>query len=182
MTRYLVGSTDPLTLSILRWGIGFVCVLPVALALRVRWPARADWPGVALLGFAPAPFPRTQRPAADPADGLAGTWEFVLWENDGERDRGREQAYQIEVAKDRFDMLAKNERVTDLTFIMRLNPKARPPSFTWSRANRVRYVGSYRLEKDRLQMILTQGSRLADRPTDFGGQAEIRLILRRVSR
>ena len=51
VTRYLVGSTDPLTLSILRWGIGFVCVLPVALLLRVRWPSRADWPGVALLGF-----------------------------------------------------------------------------------------------------------------------------------
>jgi len=52
VTRYLVGSADPLTLAILRWGIGFVCVAPVALALRVRWPTRADWPGVALLGFA----------------------------------------------------------------------------------------------------------------------------------
>ena len=52
VTRYLVvGSADPLTLSILRWGIGFLCVLPVALVLRVRWPTRADWPGVALLGF-----------------------------------------------------------------------------------------------------------------------------------
>jgi drug/metabolite transporter (DMT)-like permease len=52
VTRYLVGSADPLTLAILRWGIGFVCVLPVALLLRARWPQRADWPGVALLGFA----------------------------------------------------------------------------------------------------------------------------------
>jgi drug/metabolite transporter (DMT)-like permease len=52
VTRYLVGSADPLTLAILRWGIGFVCVLPVALLWRVRWPTRADWPGVALLGFA----------------------------------------------------------------------------------------------------------------------------------
>jgi drug/metabolite transporter (DMT)-like permease len=53
VTRYMVvGTVDPLTLSILRWGIGFVCVLPVALALRARWPGRADWPGVALLGFA----------------------------------------------------------------------------------------------------------------------------------
>src|SRR6516164_7621130 len=51
VTRYLVGNADPLTLAILRWGIGFLCVLPVALALRVRWPSRADWPGVALLGF-----------------------------------------------------------------------------------------------------------------------------------
>ena len=51
VTRYLVGNVDPLTLSILRWGIGFCCVLPVALILRVRWPRREDWPGVALLGF-----------------------------------------------------------------------------------------------------------------------------------
>lgn len=52
VTRYLaVGSADPLTLSILRWVIGFLCVLPVALVLRVRWPSRDDWPGVALLGF-----------------------------------------------------------------------------------------------------------------------------------
>jgi drug/metabolite transporter (DMT)-like permease len=53
VTRYLVvGTVDPLTLAILRWGIGFLCVLPVALALRVRWPQRSDWPGVALLGLA----------------------------------------------------------------------------------------------------------------------------------
>jgi drug/metabolite transporter (DMT)-like permease len=51
VTRYLVGGADPLTLAILRWGIGFLCVLPVALALRVRWPKRADWPAVAALGI-----------------------------------------------------------------------------------------------------------------------------------
>jgi drug/metabolite transporter (DMT)-like permease len=51
VTRYLVGDADPLTLAILRWGIGFCCVLPVALVLRVRWPQREDWPGVALLGL-----------------------------------------------------------------------------------------------------------------------------------
>ncbi|MGH6903272.1 MAG: DMT family transporter [Geminicoccaceae bacterium] len=50
VTRYLVSSADPITLAILRWGFGFVCVLPVALVLRVRWPPRADWPGVAALG------------------------------------------------------------------------------------------------------------------------------------
>jgi hypothetical protein len=40
VTRYLVGSADPLTLAILRWSIGFLCVLPTALLLRVRWPLR----------------------------------------------------------------------------------------------------------------------------------------------
>ena len=50
VTRYLVGNADAITLAILRWGIGFLCVLPVALGLRVRWPPRADWPAVAALG------------------------------------------------------------------------------------------------------------------------------------
>jgi len=52
VTRYLVGNADPVTLAVLRWGIGFAAVLPVALLLRVRWPQRSDWPGVAALGFA----------------------------------------------------------------------------------------------------------------------------------
>jgi len=51
VTRYLVGNADPITLAILRWGIGFLCVLPAALLLRVRWPSRSDWPAVAALGF-----------------------------------------------------------------------------------------------------------------------------------
>jgi drug/metabolite transporter (DMT)-like permease len=51
VTRYLVSSADPLTLAILRWGVGFLCVLPVALLLRVRRPQRADWPGIAVLGL-----------------------------------------------------------------------------------------------------------------------------------
>ncbi len=50
VTRYLVGTADAVTLAILRWGIGFLCVLPVALLLRVRWPQRSDWLGVAGLG------------------------------------------------------------------------------------------------------------------------------------
>jgi drug/metabolite transporter (DMT)-like permease len=52
ITRYLAGNADPITLAILRWGIGFACVLPAALLLKVRWPKREDWPAVAALGFA----------------------------------------------------------------------------------------------------------------------------------
>lgn len=51
ITRYLVGNADPITLAILRWGIGFACLLPTALLLGARWPPRRDWPAVALLGF-----------------------------------------------------------------------------------------------------------------------------------
>jgi drug/metabolite transporter (DMT)-like permease len=51
ITRYLVGNADPVTLAILRWGIGFACLLPTALLLKVRWPPRPDWPAVAALGL-----------------------------------------------------------------------------------------------------------------------------------
>ena len=51
ITRYLVGNADPITLAILRWGIGFACLLPTALFLKVRWPSRGDWPAVAMLGL-----------------------------------------------------------------------------------------------------------------------------------
>ncbi|HTQ84033.1 MAG TPA: DMT family transporter [Pseudolabrys sp.] len=50
VTRYLVGNADAVTLAILRWGIGFLCVLPATVLLRSKWPARADWPAVAALG------------------------------------------------------------------------------------------------------------------------------------
>src|SRR3954454_17493407 len=51
VTRYLVGNADPITLAIVRWGIGFLCLLPVAVVLRARWPQRSDWPAVSALGL-----------------------------------------------------------------------------------------------------------------------------------
>src|SRR4051794_3192689 len=51
VTRYLVLDADPITLAVVRWGIGFLCVLPTALLLRVRWPPRGDWPAIAALGL-----------------------------------------------------------------------------------------------------------------------------------
>jgi drug/metabolite transporter (DMT)-like permease len=50
-TRYLVVAVDPITLAALRFGGGFLCLLPLALAMRARWPGRADWPAVAGLGL-----------------------------------------------------------------------------------------------------------------------------------
>jgi hypothetical protein len=32
VTRYLVHGADPVTLAVLRWGIGFLCVLPLRAA------------------------------------------------------------------------------------------------------------------------------------------------------
>lgn len=51
ITRYLIVGADPVMLAILRWGIGFLCLLPCAVLLRVRWPQRSDWPAVMALGI-----------------------------------------------------------------------------------------------------------------------------------
>lgn len=50
VTRYIIGATDPVTVSVFRFGLGFFVLLPVALALRSRWPRGRDWLGVAALG------------------------------------------------------------------------------------------------------------------------------------
>jgi drug/metabolite transporter (DMT)-like permease len=52
LTRYVIGASDPVTLAAFRFGIGFLLVFPLALALRARWPQGRDWLGVALLGIA----------------------------------------------------------------------------------------------------------------------------------
>ena len=51
ITRYLASGADPIEMAVLRWGIGFVCLLPSALLLKVKWPERRDWAGVIALGL-----------------------------------------------------------------------------------------------------------------------------------
>jgi drug/metabolite transporter (DMT)-like permease len=50
VTRAIIGASDPVTLSVFRFGVGFLILLPVALALGSRWPRARDWIGVAALG------------------------------------------------------------------------------------------------------------------------------------
>jgi drug/metabolite transporter (DMT)-like permease len=51
VTRFVIGAADPVTVAVFRFGLGFLFLLPVALALRSRWPRGRDWLGVAALGI-----------------------------------------------------------------------------------------------------------------------------------
>lgn len=51
ITRYVIGASDPVTLAAFRFGIGFVLILPLALAMHARWPRGYDSLAVALLGL-----------------------------------------------------------------------------------------------------------------------------------
>jgi uncharacterized protein (TIGR03067 family) len=134
---------------------------------------------VVLMGFAPAPLPRQRQREAEPD--VTGTWQIVLWEEDGERIRNFEERLQVEMKKGSFVLVWKAYRREMDGFTMRLEPRRSPPAFTWSVGNRTLFVGSYRLYKDELTMILTSDDRLEARPTDFEGKPEIRLVLRRVT-
>jgi drug/metabolite transporter (DMT)-like permease len=50
VTRYVVGTVDPVTLAAFRFGIGAVVLLPLALILRSAFPRGRDWLGVVALG------------------------------------------------------------------------------------------------------------------------------------
>ena len=50
VTRYIVGSLDPVAIAAFRFGIGVAVLLPLALLLRSAVPRPRDLPGVAFLG------------------------------------------------------------------------------------------------------------------------------------
>src|SRR4051812_47388419 len=82
------------------------------------------------VGFAPAPFPKRERQRQDPTD-VCGTWEFVIWEHNGERERQFEQTILAEVTRERFALRTREGGWRE-SFVMRLDATASPPSFTWS--------------------------------------------------
>jgi drug/metabolite transporter (DMT)-like permease len=50
-TRYAAADISALALAFLRFGTGFVILLPAVVLRRERWPLRQDWPAVASLGL-----------------------------------------------------------------------------------------------------------------------------------
>jgi drug/metabolite transporter (DMT)-like permease len=50
VTRYVVGTIDPVTIAAFRFGIGIAVLLPLALMLRSALPRGRDWIGTVLLG------------------------------------------------------------------------------------------------------------------------------------
>jgi len=80
------------------------------------------------VGFAPAPFPKTQRQQEDPTD-VTGTWEFELWETSGQRHQSLETAYQVEMTKESYVFVGKNGGHRSV-YQMRLDPSFSPRAFT----------------------------------------------------
>src|SRR5262245_40083865 len=84
----------------------------------------------AALAFAPAPLPRQERRGGDQAD-VAGTWEFVACESNGQPYLITPRNYLVEMNRERFTFVQKSGG-NGASYAMRLDPTASPPSFTWS--------------------------------------------------
>lgn len=132
-----------------------------------------------LVGFAPAPLPRRDRERIDPTD-VNGTWVFELWEHNGSASASGKQ-YTIEMTKEKYDFVSVGGGGRT-HYEMTLDPTRRPYAFEWRMSGRVSYLGSYRLEGDKMTMIFVTGSDPAKRPTDFNGTPEFRFIMRRTKR
>jgi uncharacterized protein (TIGR03067 family) len=130
------------------------------------------------LGFAPAPFPKRDRPTTPGA--VNGTWEFVVWEQNGSASTPT-LAYTIEMTREKFDFVRVDGKGRT-SYQMRLDPTQSPHAFEWRMGGRVQYVGSYRLDGDRITLVFTSGDRLERRPTQFDGKTPYRFVLRRVKR
>jgi uncharacterized protein (TIGR03067 family) len=136
----------------------------------------------ALLGFAPAPFPRPERPRGqDPTD-VEGTWEFVTFEVGGRRTPDMEKAWMARITKEEFCLVGRSDRGKE-SYAMRLSPAATPCAFDWHAGQRVTFVGIYRLQKDQLTMVFRHNNQQTTRPTNFEAEpAGYRFVLRRVKR
>lgn len=135
---------------------------------------------LALLGFAPAPLPRRERQRDDLAD-LTGVWVFVRCETNGRVDPPEtHRDYRVEITRTEIAFLLRQAPRQPIQ--MTLDPGASPPSFSWSIEGRVRFVGSYRLERGELTMIFEHSSDLGSRPRDFTARPSYRYVMRRISR
>jgi uncharacterized protein (TIGR03067 family) len=135
-----------------------------------------------LLGFAPAPFQKTERQRGqDPTD-VDGTWEFVLWEVGGSRAPGMEKTWLAKITKEEFCLVGR-DRGGQESHPMRLFPATAPSAFDWHDGEQVNFVGSYRLQKDQLTMVFRHGDRRTVRPTNFEAEpVGYRFVLRRIKR
>lgn len=121
--------------------------------------------------------PRHEKPREDPTD-VTGTWEFVLWEREGNRSHHAEDTMRVEMTRTTFEFVPKNgDARTEYGLSLE------PPAFVWTSEGRVTFVGSYRLRKDQITMIFCSGDDPSIRPTDFASkQVAYRFVLKRIKR
>jgi uncharacterized protein (TIGR03067 family) len=122
-------------------------------------------------GFNPAPPPRAKKVPDLPA--LAGSWQMTRYQTGAKDSLGTRQM-RVTIDKDVWTFHIREngqaERASS-RYVMKVDPSAKPPLFTWSNAaSKTRqYVGTYAADKDTLSVVFTSVNHGDEqtRPTDF---------------
>jgi hypothetical protein len=67
-----------------------------------------------------------------------------------------------------------------VSYEMILKPELSPRGFQWKSSPTHGWLGSYRIEGDKLTLIFQTNATWTNRPTDFTGKPEYRFVLRRM--
>jgi len=132
---------------------------------------------VLTLGFAPAPLPKKSARAEGP--NLQGEWEVVSWGKQLREGGGLARvtaAMTVRIGSGRLEIALHGSPLYDwsLTF----HPTARPASVDLlDSRNNATLLAIYRLEGDVLTICYRGPGE--DRPTDFNGQMQWQLVLKR---
>ncbi len=135
---------------------------------------------VLCLAFAPAPFPRRERERLAPTD-VKGTWLIESWVENGRPEPYVARQYVVHLTRDKYDFVSIKGEGT-MHFKLVLHPDVKPHGFELRCDGHPGFVGSYRLEREKLTLIFTSGGKFTDRPTDFNRPAPVRFIMRRIRR
>lgn len=135
---------------------------------------------IAVLGFAPAPFPKPARPGKDSSDlsKLQGTWDVVEYLYQGRRSLS--EPAQVRISGDRFEFIVRGE--VRSKWVVLLDPKTSPRTLDRRIGDDSRGLlrGIYRFDGDKL--ILCHECATAQRPRGFDQNGVYLITLRRAGR
>lgn len=135
---------------------------------------------LAIVGFAPAPFPKPERRRQiDDMEAMLGMWKMVTYESRGTPVGTN---YKIRIRKNAWTFInTQGQERESATYIFTLDTKLTPRAFEWKMTGSdYSYIGSYRLEaRRRLEIVFGSGrmAQIETRERDFGGKPNLHMVL-----
>ena len=141
----------------------------------------------ALVGFAPAPFPRPQRVAkVDDMERLQGIWAMTHQESGG---TVTSHNYKVRIKGNdwTFIQLNNNQENDSAHYFLRLDQTVSPRAMEWGndKDGTSGWIASYRIEGKRLTVIYDSGTlknNLHTRPKDFEGTPPHKMVFEFIGR